>query len=84
MDAAPVHFIVIRFGVTMYVYIFEDGTTQKHPKPPTRIDRDLIADGTLMVLKCDDVKYVCEDGSLEDLTECVCGTASDNKYHSPA
>ena len=68
----------------MYVYIFEDGTTQKHEKPPTRIDRDMIADGTLMVLKCDNVKYACEDGSLDDLTECVCGTASDNKYHSPA
>jgi|LakMenEpi03Aug12_release.lakeMendotaPanAssembly.Ray.scaffolds.fasta_scaffold2236550_2 hypothetical protein len=68
----------------MYVYIFEDGTTQKHPKAPTRIDRDMIADGTLMVLKCDDVKYVCEDGSLDELTECVCGTASDDKYHSPS
>jgi len=68
----------------MYVYIFEDGTTQKHPKPPTRIDRNMIANGVLMVLKCDDVKCVCEDGSLDDLTECVCGTASDDKYHSPA
>lgn len=68
----------------MYVYIFEDGTTQQHEKPPTRIDKDMIADGTLMVLKCDAVKYVCEDGSLIDLDTCECGTQSDNKYHSPS
>ena len=68
----------------MYVYIFEDGTTQKHQKQPTKIDRDMIEDGRLLVLKCDDVKYVNEDGSLGDLTECVCDTASDGKYHSPA
>ncbi len=67
----------------MYVYIFEDGTTQKHLKPPTRIDREMIADGTLMVLKCDDVKYVCEDGALSDLEDCDCGTSSDDKYHFP-
>ena len=67
-----------------YVYIFEDGTTQKHSEQPTDIDKDMIADGTLMVLKCDGVKYVSEDGDLDELTECNYVTSTDGNYHSPA
>ncbi|MFK5282125.1 hypothetical protein ACI3PL_21455, partial [Lacticaseibacillus paracasei] len=66
----------------MYVYIFEDGTVQQHSKAPTRIDNECISDGTLIVLKCEDVKYVCEDGKLIELTTCHCGTVSDDKCHS--
>jgi hypothetical protein len=67
----------------MYVYIFEDLTTQKHEKPPTEIDLSMIEDGTLMVLKCDNVKEVNEDGSLSNLQSCVLESTTDGKYHSP-
>jgi hypothetical protein len=68
----------------MYIYIFEDGTTQKHPLPPTRIDRDMIADGTMMVLRCDsDVTEINKHGKPVDLIECACGTGSDDRFHWP-
>lgn len=65
----------------MYVYIFEDGTVQQHSEAPTRGDLECIADGLLIVLKCEDVKNVCEDGELDDLTACEFGTIKNRKYH---
>lgn len=54
----------------MYVYIFEDGTVQKHPKPPTAVDLQMIGDGTLQVLRCTHPKNVDEYGSCSDLEDC--------------
>ena len=54
----------------MYIYIFEDGTTQKHPEPPTPLDLEYIGDGTLMVLACDDVLYVDTDSNMIELEKC--------------
>ncbi len=65
----------------MYVYIFEDGTTQRHIEPPSDVDLEMIADGLLMVLWCEDVNYVCEDGSLSDLEECEFVTDVNGGYH---
>lgn len=55
----------------MYVYIFEDGTTQKHSDGPTVSDCAAIDDGLLIVLKTDgDVHKIDENGALQKLPEC--------------
>ncbi len=54
----------------MYVYIFEDGTVQKHPEGPTKEDLASIADGLLIVLRADGVKNIDTCGREEDLEDC--------------
>ena len=54
----------------MYVYIFEDGTVQKHPQPPTAVDLQMVGDGTLQVLKCGPVKNIDEKGKCLSLEDC--------------
>ena len=68
----------------MYVYIFEDGTTQQHLEPPTEVDMAMIADGTLMVLQGLSVKCVDSDGSLDELEDCELLTNEDGTFHSPS
>lgn len=63
----------------MFVYIFEDGTVQQHPDPPTREDMECIMDGILIVLKCDSVVCVTEDGDAE-LTTCDLSEVEDGVF----
>lgn len=68
----------------MFVYIFEDGTVQQHPDPPTEEDMLCVEDGILMVLKCDSVVCVTENGDAE-LTTCDLSEVEDGVFcHSQA
>jgi hypothetical protein len=64
----------------MFVYIFEDGTTQMHQEPPTPLDLSYVNDGLLMVLNCDSVEYIDSDGSCGSLPECKITDIDDKKF----
>ena len=68
----------------MYAYIFEDGTTQIHADEPTATDLEMIADGTLMVLVGEAIKYVDGDGTVDELTECEVGSHDGREFHQPS
>lgn len=56
----------------MYVYIFEDGTVQRHSRGPTLDDRNAIDEGLLIVLASNsEIRYVDSDLSETNLDECL-------------
>ena len=70
----------------MFVYIFEDGTVQKHSKGPTVEDRAAIANGILIVLhSLSDVKNIDENLQTASLTDCRMVKPFDDlgEYHEP-
>lgn len=54
----------------MYLYIFEDGTIQKHQEPPTNEDFKGIEDGILTVIQCASPIYVESDGTRSEIEVC--------------
>lgn len=68
----------------MYVYIFEDGTTQKHEHKPTTEDCRAIADGLLMVLHSEsDICLVDENLKECELEVCELFDDQITQCHSP-
>ena len=69
----------------MFVYIFEDGTVQRHTSGPTIEDRNAIEDGLLLVLYSDsDIQAVDENLAFGELTECNVSKCDDKlgEYHA--
>lgn len=70
-----------------YIYIFEDGSVQKHGMGPSRIDQQLIRDGCLKVLRCvGDYAEVIVGGDGENKVIDSCKLESDEEgdwYHVP-
>jgi hypothetical protein len=62
---------LVRKGKTMYVYIFEDGTVQRHSVGPTVEDAKAIEQGLLIVLfNHHEIRNVNDDLNFTDLEEC--------------
>ena len=69
----------------MYIYIFEDGTTQRHESGPTAEDFAAIADGLLMVLySYAEIVCVDEKNRFLSLTECEFIDEQTSNCHAPA
>jgi hypothetical protein len=68
----------------MYVYIFEDGTVQRHSRGPTSDDRTAIDNGLLIVLASNsEIRYVDSDLTELILENCLLDETTLSGCHVP-
>jgi hypothetical protein len=67
-----------------YIFIFEDNTVATSTKPPTAVDFECIAGGTLEVIKVEGRCFGVEcEGIVFHLPECQLIEDQDGGYHAP-
>jgi hypothetical protein len=68
----------------MFVYIFEDGTVQRHSRGPTLDDRTAIDRGLLIVLTSNsEIRYVDSDLTELLLEDCLLDETTLSECHVP-